>query len=178
MRRALQTDPQSSFAVVWLSVILRHSNREQEALEAALRGLGSASNVFDLRTGYNALVLVHLRRNDLPAARKCLAEGRDTAGTNASFQVLESAIALRAGMKEEAARLLTMAESSLELNPNALMLAIEVSLGLGEMERALAFAHRGLFRDISQLLIRLNPVLHPLLDQEPFTPRVSRFPLV
>ncbi|HYJ34315.1 MAG TPA: protein kinase [Candidatus Binatia bacterium] len=177
-RRAMQTDPQSSFASTWLSTIFRESGRYDDAIEAALRSIRFSGNVFDLRGSYSALVCVHLRRNDLPAARKSLAEARAAAGMGPNFQVLEANIAVRAGLKDEALRLLSVAESSLELQPHAILCAIEVSLALDDMDRALGFARRPIFADISPALLRLNPRLHPLLDHEPFTPRVAPATLV
>jgi hypothetical protein len=149
-----------------------------EALDSAQRGIGAATNVFDARSNYLLAAAVHLGRNDLPAARKVLAESRAAGLMTASFQVLEALISGRAGMWDKAGRLLTFAEPSLELSPVVLMFAMEISLARGEVERALGFGRRPIFQDISAAHLRLNPALHPLLDYAPFAPRVTPMTLV
>jgi adenylate cyclase len=177
-RRALETDPQSAFAGTWLCTVLLATLRPDESLATALLAVRSAANIFEKRGAYLGVASVHLRRGDLVAARQVLADARTAGVMGAGLQVLEAILAGRAGRWDQAGRLLTFAEPSLELNPTSIGWAIEISLARGEMPRALAFAKRAIFADIHTATVRLNPAFRPLLDQAPFGPPVTPMTLV
>jgi tetratricopeptide (TPR) repeat protein len=177
-RRALDLDPQEAFALAWLSQVLLLTGRPEEALAAALSCIRNSSNVFHTRGGYICAAAVHLRRGDLVAARQTLTDARGAGVTGPPLQIFEAIMAGRAGRWDQAGRLLTFAEPSLELGPPLLGLAIEISLARGERARALGFARRPIFLDISAPMVRLNPALHTLLDEELFAPRRSARTLV
>jgi serine/threonine protein kinase/tetratricopeptide (TPR) repeat protein len=177
-RRAMETDPQSSFAATWLANILMVTGRHQEALEIAHRSTRVAANVFDLRAAYIGVATIHLRNRDLSAVRHVLGEVRNAGVMAPSFQIIEAVLACRSGALEQAGKLLNFAEPSPELNPNVIEHAAEVCLARGEIDRAIRFAKRPIFIDISALHIRLYPPIHPLLDHPPFAPRVAASTLV
>jgi hypothetical protein len=121
---------------------------------------------------------VHVRRGDLPSARRTLAEGRAAGSKPANLLILEAIIACREGRQDEAGRLLTVAESSQELAALPLLWAAEIAIMRGETARALGFFSRPISAPLAETLARLTPELHPLLDHPPLAPRRSSRELV
>jgi len=64
------------------------------------------------------------------------------------------------------------------LAAGALIVGPAAALMIGEPEIALRLVTRPLFKDLGHTFLRLEPTLHPLVDQAPFAPRKSAMTLV
>ena len=178
MRRALESEPHQSFTTAWLNTVVRLTKRYDEGIALAQQGLASAVNEFERRGAYVALAATHLDRGDLAAARACMEELRRDEAMFLVAYLLDAVLLTRDGKAAHADRQLAIAETSAELNPTLVAWAIEVCIARGEMDRAVEFAKRTIFYDLCTTALRVTPELHPLLDLEPFAPRIARETLV
>ena len=178
MRRALEIDPQDAFAAMWMALLFYLTRRDEESLGMAAEVMRLSSESFYVTGAHMLLAGVHVRRGDLSSARRTLTEGRMAGSKPANLLILEAVIACREGRLDEAGRLLTIAESSQELASLPLAWAAEIAIARGEAMRALGFFLRPISAPLAEILARLTPELHPLLDHPPLAPRRSARVLV
>ena len=178
IRRALEIDPQEPFATVWLAQVLKFTSREDETMEVARRLRRLSDDPFYVTASYALPAWVHLGRANLAAAEQALRDGIADGADPDTMRVVEAAIAARAGRAKDASRLLGDVENAPRFGPGALAMAASAALRLGKPDLAEHFLDRKFIRDFVQLIVRLDPEVHPLLDREVFAPRRSSATLV
>jgi tetratricopeptide (TPR) repeat protein len=178
IRRALVVDPASAFATGWLALILHITGREEESVATARGVLERSEDIFYAALAYSLIGANQLRCGDLAGARSTLADAARAGMERGKLETLEGMIALHSGNLEEAARLLTSAESSKELEVVTTLWCAEIAIALGDLPRAIRMLSRPVARTVVEGAVRLFPELHPVLGHEPFVPRRSEHILV
>jgi serine/threonine protein kinase/tetratricopeptide (TPR) repeat protein len=176
-RSALLADPQEFFAKTWLANLTHQTGRWEESLRLSQEIRSQATLTF-YRTGtYMLTAAVHLRRNDLEAARREYDLAKAGGAEPANVQVLEAMLADRSGRGEDAMRLLAAAETSQDLGMQSVVMGAGLAARHGDIARALRFMARPFLTDMF-VVARVEPDLRPLLDYPPLAPRRSTQTLV
>jgi serine/threonine protein kinase/tetratricopeptide (TPR) repeat protein len=178
LRQALEIDPQEPFGIAWLNFLCLMTGRHEEALAGSDRLRRISSNPFYVMMVHSIRAEHHMRRAEYGAAEREIKEGHAAGAEPANLRTLEAAIAARTGYADRAGRLLGLAEASAELRMQSLMTAARVAIGRGEMGRAVGFMQRLTVRELANVLVRLDPELHALLEDPPFAPPRSSLALV
>ena len=92
--------------------------------------------------------------------------------------MLEAHLAARADRFDRARQLLDEFSTSTNLNLFGIVFGAAAALRVGDVERAIGLMTRRLIDRGAQMLVRLDPILHPLLDHAPFAPRQCPLTLV
>jgi hypothetical protein len=87
--------------------------------------------------------------------------------------MLEAYIAMKNHRMEDARRLFLEHCGSKVLNFGMAGMASLVGIAVGETKRAIDLMQRPVVVESGPMLVRLDPMLHPLLDHPPFAPRRS-----
>jgi TolB-like protein/Flp pilus assembly protein TadD len=171
IRRALDVDPQETFATTWLGFLAMLIGRDDEVLTTAARLRKLTDQPFYVTAVHYFLVWALLRKGDLIGAeqgiRQALADGAEPN----NMRCVEAMIALRSGRFDEAKRVVAEMEKTPGLGSGSLMMIAAVAIRLGDLKRARGFMTHPLFTDLAPIIVRLDPALHPLLDRPPFAPR-------
>jgi len=178
IRRSLEIDPQEAFAATWLAFLTKLTRREDEMLAVASHLWQMTSAPFYITAACTMRAWVHVSRQDLAASEQELRDGRAAGALGADLRAVEAMNAILAGRLDEARRLVAEVESGPAVGAGGLMLAATAAARLGETERALRFLARPLVHEMADVLARLEPELHPLLDREPLAPRRCDLALV
>ena len=101
------------------------------------------------------------------------AEGVDAA----TLAMLEAAIAAQAGDADRAARLLAEFGDAV-VHWSAIAFGASAAFRIGQHARAAEFMSTRSIKATAPAILRLDPLLHPLLDLEAFAPRRSPLTLV
>jgi len=167
-RSALEIDPQETFTATWLCFLQVLTSRPDAAIAMAAE-IGRQSDVFSKTGAFMLRVYAHTKLDDLAALRGDLKDGREAGTDAANLNVMEGVIAERSGRREQATSHLAAAEISRELNLGAVLLAATTAVRLGDPARALRLLNRPFIRDFD-ILPRIEPALHSLLDHPPYAP--------
>ncbi len=173
VRRTLEIDPQEAFGLHWLFWITAITGRSDEAARSLVRALACDDGPFYVAATHTGLAWLQFRRGDTQAF---LAQ-REAASTDgiraAEALALDAGVALLAGRVEEARRIvLDLAPRSRMVAPATQMLAV-LALRLGEFDAAETVMLQMHMRAFSMAVVRMDPMLHPLLDRPAFAPRVA-----
>jgi serine/threonine protein kinase/Flp pilus assembly protein TadD len=177
-RRALEIDPQESFAMAWLSLILVLERRPEEARDLLARLLRTTASPVYRGVAHGLLAFAPLFEGDVDRAASALAEAEAGGSSAADLGVLAAWHALLVGQSDRARAL--MAEPGHDV-PQTLAIttaSLVVRVGLGDWDAAIALTRGLLYREAMPTMIRLLPQLHRLADREPFAPRRSGHTLV
>ena len=175
IREILRIDPHDPFALLWLMQLTVTTGRPEETLEVGAKLLRRSALNFYIVGARIMNAVAHLMLGD-PAAALRVVEGTDTDDAmGANADILRAVVAARRGDLEEGGRLLDRSLGTSQLGSFTLVLAAEVEIARGRIDRA---------RDVMKhpivigTMIRLRPELWPLLDDPPFAPRRSPLTLV
>ncbi|HET9251273.1 MAG TPA: protein kinase [Candidatus Eisenbacteria bacterium] len=170
LREILRIDPHEHFAMLWLMQLTLITGRHEETLRLG-ETLARTTDLPFYRTGAAILMsTVLLRRGDEEGARRALSG----VPLDGPARVVMAVLAVRKGDLEEA-RLLIEEAASLQIGAFGTVLAAEVEMAMGRPDRARVLVEHPI---IMPNMIRLDPVLWPLLDDPPFAPRRSPLTLV
>jgi serine/threonine protein kinase/Tfp pilus assembly protein PilF len=172
IRRVLEIDPQEAFGLHWLFWIAALTGRYDESARSLVRALACNDGPFYVAAAHSGLAWLHLRRGDTEAFQA----QRDAAvadGIRADEALtLDAGVALLAGRVDEARRIVV------ELAPRSRMVAAAtqtlavLAVRLGEFDAAEAVMLQLHMRPFSKAVVRMDPMLHPLLSRAAFAPRV------
>jgi serine/threonine protein kinase/Tfp pilus assembly protein PilF len=178
LRRVLEIDPQEAFAVGWLGFLATLVGRADEALSAAKRLQQVSDDPFYVTWVVYLRVWAALSSGDMGAAEQAIGEGRAQGAQEFNVRCLDAVVAVRSGRMEEARRLIDELEGTSGLGGGTLAMAAGAAVRLGDLARATGFLTRPIVGVFAQVLVRLVPELHPLLDHPPFAPRRSDLALI
>ena len=173
VRRSLEIDPNDPHMFAWLTFILIHSARYEEAMEAASRMHALSSERFYVTIAHVLYAHIAVLRHREHELEGILRKGREDGMEPSNAGMLEAYIAMRANRMEDARRLFNEHRGSTVLNFGALGMASVVAIALGEIQAAIELMLRPVVVDSGPVLTRLDPLLRPLLDHPPFAPRRS-----
>jgi len=140
-------------------------------IDAELKRLKEIARTGFYVTAYYILVcMIHFARNDLDAVEQLLREARNQAEEN-NLKAVEAHLLARRGRIDEARRLLRELSSAPYLGAGAAEILVSTAVLAGEPELAALFARVGILEDLVPTMARIEPALHPLLDQPAFGPR-------
>jgi serine/threonine protein kinase/Tfp pilus assembly protein PilF len=177
-RRALESDSEYPFTVTWLGFLFIPTGRFVEALEITDRIRKLSDEPFYVTSTHILRAMVHLRRGDPAAAERTVREGLADGADAANVRTIEAAVAVRSGRPDEARAILAELEHASGLGAGSMLLLAEAAVRLGEVDRAKKLLGRRVLGDLAAAFVRLDPVLHPLLDLPPFAPRRAEQTLI
>ena len=177
-RRSLEIDPQDTFTMLWVATIAGCTGRTDEMVRINTDIRRLADEQFYVTGHHMILATGALQRGHPEELSGILDAARADGAETSNMAILEAYVASRAGNPERARRLLDEHSAATTLGLGGMMFAARAALILGDVERAARLCQRPIVRDLSPVLIRLEPGLNALLDHVAFAPRVSPFTLV
>jgi serine/threonine protein kinase/tetratricopeptide (TPR) repeat protein len=178
VRRSLEIVPDDPHTLYWLATLTRSTGRIEEAEGILDRILGLSNAVFYRTTAHTQRALLLASTRGVGELARHVERVRDDGVDSANLAMLESYLSARSGRAEEAKRLFREFGNSTALDIEALGFGALAAWHVGENERATALLQRRVIHSIAPVMLRLEPLLHPLLDLEPFAPRRSPLGLV
>jgi serine/threonine protein kinase/Tfp pilus assembly protein PilF len=174
IRRALDIDPQEPFAKAWLLTILKLTGRNDDVLSQVEELRRMSDKPFYVTGVHMFRAWISLDRGDNHAIRQALESGTADGADPANLRCVEAALAVREGRAEEGRGILRELESShATLGVGALIIGAGAALRLGDSDQAMRFMTRNIVGDMGPVVIRLEPGLLPLINQEPFRTKAS-----
>jgi len=178
LRRALEVVPDDPHMLAWLAFTVFATRRLDEAEELCRRLRAASSERFYVTIAHTHLASIRLLRHDAQGLVQCLQDGRKDGVESSNLAMLEAWIAVSEGRTDDAKRLLDEHADSGLLNFAALTFAAAAAMRIGDPKRAVAIMQRRSARDVAPVMIRMDEVLHPLLDLPEFAPRRADMTLV
>lgn len=178
IRRGLELEPQGAFGYLWLGYLLSVTDRYAQVPEAARR-MSEVTDSPTFITGSCALyVRAAVARGDLPAAHEAIRAARAQGAHELGLQGMLAYLASHEGHEEEARKFVLAVKGFEGMDLLVAPSVVDAAIRVGEIELAKFFLARRLMVDMAPAVVRLDPDLHPLLDLEPFAPRVLDATLV
>ena len=177
-RRSHELDPVDAHTNLWLALIVALTDRWDEwerMIEDIRKRADHPFYINGLHTSTAMALMARDRQDELPA----LLETARAAGMDAAnLAMVEAYWSMREGMPDRARHLLGEHANSTVLHLGGYALGARAALLLGDRAQAASFFRRPLVEYLAPMVVRLDHGLHPLLDQEPFAPRVWSHTLV
>jgi len=171
LRRAVDVDPQEAFALGWLAMVLASTRRLEEAIAIAQRQREASDDPLFRSWSHSAWAWSLMLRGENEEAAQVLRDGHACGGEPSNLQAMEARLAVRTGRLEEARRLLDELQHVTRLGGGAILSAAIVAMRLGQTDLARSFLGRRVLGEMAPISARLEPDLHPLLDEPPYAPR-------
>jgi serine/threonine protein kinase/tetratricopeptide (TPR) repeat protein len=177
IRRSLELDPNDPHMWGWLAIHALYTTRLDEAWELAqrVRELSSERFYVTMCHALRAEIAVMRRQGDL---EQILREGREDGMEPANAAMIEAYLAVQRGEMDRARKILAEHAGSTLVNFGSAPLGSAAATATGDMRTAIDLLCKPALLDASPVIIRLDALLHPLLDHEPFAPRRSSLDLV
>ena len=172
-RRSIELDTSDPHMVAWLSMLALYTGRLDEAHELARRVRVLSSERFYVTMAHVLRAQVAAWRHRERDLEGILREARQDGVEPANAGMIEAYLAMHEHRMVDARRLLTEHGASTVLNFGSCAMGCMVAIALDEPKRAVELIQRRVTVDAAPVLVRLDPLLHPLLDLEPFAPRRS-----
>jgi serine/threonine protein kinase/Tfp pilus assembly protein PilF len=169
-RRALEIDPQEPFGTTWVAWLASLTGRPEEAVQMmpGLRALHDDAFYVSIVHAFRILLLIG--RQEWAAAEDAIREGLADGATRAHLLPLEALIAARTGRLDEARAMVVECVATPQIGAGSLLAAATAALEVGDRKSARQILLRPVLRSMIQTIVRLDPTLHPVLDEEPFAP--------
>ncbi len=178
-RRALDCDGQYPFGFGWLGFLLALTGRGEEAVAWADRLRALTDETFYVTSAHAMRVGVQLMRGDLAAAEAALGAARADGADASNLAAFEVLAAVKGGRAESVRARVGELEAAPGLLGGSMMALATAMLRMGEVDRAARyFGKHRLVGGLAEVLARLDPELHGVLDHPPFAPRRSSQALV
>jgi len=172
-RRALEIDPQEPFATTWVAWLLFMTGRAEEcvALMPGLRAM--RDDPFYVSIVHFFRGWLHCRRGDPAAALEAVREGLADGATRAHLAPLEALALVRLGRTDEAKRVLAECRAVPQVGAGSLTTGAVAAFELGDPATAQLLLERPVLSGLVDVIVRLEPELHPALRLERFLPAKS-----
>lgn len=178
IRRGLELEPQGAFGYLWIGYLMSVTDRYAQVPEVA-RKMGELSASSTFITGACALhVRAAVARGDLPAAHEAIRAARAQGAHELGLQGMQAYLASHEGHEDEARKYVLGVKGFEGMGLLVAPSVVDAAIRVGEIDLAKFFLARRLMVDMAPTVVRLDPDLHPLLDMEPFAPRVLDATLV
>lgn len=178
IRRSLELEPDDPHTTFWLALLMGYTSRLGESEELTDRVRSLSSERFYVTHVHMQRAMLRALRHQPHELERCLQEGRNDGAEASNLAMLEAYLAACTDHPEAARRLLEESADSNHLNFGGITFAAMASLRVGQPDRAVGIMQRRVFAEYAPTIMRLNDLLHPLLDLEPFAPRRSKLALV
>ncbi len=171
VRRVLEIDPIEDFAHAWLSVLTLYTGRFAEC-ERLLRAMSErATTPFYITASLIGLAWCMLDQGRLDEVEPLLRQTRERGGIEVNVRGAEAALLVARGKHEEARAMVRELVGAQGLGLGGLLLAARAAVQVGERDVARAILALPVGGGLIELSARLDPGLHPLLDEPPYAPR-------
>jgi len=177
-RRAIELVPDDPHYYIWAGLITMYTNRLEEAAAHNDRVLELSSAPFYVNHACMLHARLALLRGSPADARHWMEEARRRGGDAAHIGMLEANLAALAGDSDRVTSLLAEFGSETSLSWPAIQLGADAAFRVDRPDQALALMRLRSFQPVAHVLLRLDRLLHPLLDLEAFAPRRSPLTLV
>ncbi len=171
IRRVLDLDAQDAFATNWFAILMVYTSRYDQAIAAATRVRSLSSDTFYITSSYILRAWANFLRGDLRAAEQVMREGIADGAEPLNMRAVEAMLAARAGRLEEAGRILRGMTDATKLGAASISIAAGAAARIGEPELSARFLDKVMVIRMGPSMARLDPELHPFLDQAPLAPR-------
>jgi Flp pilus assembly protein TadD len=171
IRRALEVDPQETFAMLWAANITMETQRTQEAVTYGRLVREHSRDRFYITASYSLETEAHILAGDLDAAEQSVREALAAGAVPAMMRTFEAKLAARRGRLDEAKRLVDELADFEGMNLGAIMALAGAAVLMGNFEVANRLCARPIGKDLAPIFARLDPELRALLDHAPFAPR-------
>ena len=177
-RRSLEMEPNDAHMCAWLAITTAYTNRldESETLARQITKLSSERFYVTLAQTHRARIcMLRHRSREL---EQLVREGREMGAEPSNLAMIEAYLAARDGHVDQAKRLLEEWKGSSVRGLSAISFGAMAAMQIGEPQRAVVLLQRRMIDAFAPLIVRLDEMLHPLLDLEAFAPRRSNLDLV
>ncbi len=171
MRRSLEVDPQSLFALMWNCYVLQATRRFDEALQVVQTIRAQSSDSFYVTGAHMFRASNHLVRGDLAATRQVIREALVDGASAVNMKSVEALVLAREGRSDEARALVRELADAKGLALGGIVNTASAAVRTGDLDTARGLLGRGIVGEIGGMMVRLEPELHPLLEARPFAPR-------
>jgi serine/threonine protein kinase/tetratricopeptide (TPR) repeat protein len=178
IRRSLELEPDDHHTLIWLGFVMTWTNRLDETLELCDRVRRMSDDPFYVTISHIVRATVWSLRHQPREIERGLEAARADGADAANLAMIEAYLSTRKDVSERARRLLAEHGDSTRLNFSALAFGAMAAFRLGDPDRAVDFMRRRLIVDAAPTIMRLDPMLHPLLDLPAFAPRRAGYDLV
>ncbi len=178
IRRSIELEPDDPHMYAWLSLVTMYTGRYDESAQVADRIRKLSSEKFYVTVSHMHQAWIATLRGRPWDAEHWLADARRDNVEESHLAMFEADLAARSGDHDRAARLLAEFGDSGLLNFTSITFGASAAFRNGQVDRAVELLGRRVIKDAAMVILRLDPLLHPLLDLQPFAPRRSPLTLV
>ena len=172
-RRVLEIDPQEGFAMLWLFILMDIEGRTSETRVYMERVRVLSHNPLYKTVYYLVRIGLALEAGDFAQAEEIVRLAHAEGAYVNNIRSYEALLAMKQGKLDEARRIVEELAQTASIGFRAVVNLAETAVGLGKLDLASNFVTRPLVVAYKDILVRVYPALHPLLDLPDFGPRRS-----
>jgi len=178
IRRSIELEPDSPHYYAWAGMMTVYTQRFGEATAYADQVRKLSSVPFYVNHSYLLHVQVALLQGNREDARRWMEAARGDGADAAALGLVEAYLATLAADTSRAEHLLTQFGSATVFSWFALQCGALAALRIHRPDQAMEFMRIRMIKDVAPVLLRLDPLAHPLLELDAFAPRRSPLTLV